>query len=86
MFHYRDHRGGLAESLKTQQTFATRKELVDYLRRDLSKYSFPVRDSDVLVEKYGKMPDTRMNPPWNTHIVVVHNFGPVGFTDGPVEE
>lgn len=77
---YRDHRGGLADSMDTVRKVSSRQELIDYLRRDLSAWKFEFPDEAVKIEPYGY--DARIN--WDTYIVTVEGFGPVGFTNGPL--
>ena len=75
MIKYRDHRGSLAESMKTVQEFKTKTDLIKYLRDSL-----PVQFRDCYLKiKYYSL-DNRIN--WNTHIVTVEGLGVVGFTDG----
>lgn len=76
-FQYRDHRGELAESLKTIQVFNDLKGLINYLRKSLSLYHFQFLDSDVEIDYYCY--DHRIN--WNTYIVTIKNLGVIGFTD-----
>lgn len=40
-------------------------------------------ESRLLVEPYGSGIDERNG--WHTHLVVLEGWGPVGFTDGPVD-
>lgn len=74
MFRYRDHRGTLADSLKTTQHLHS----VD----DIKKHLFRVYgDGEIKVESYGGV-DDRCG--WDTYIVT-HNGNAMGFTDGPVK-
>lgn len=82
MVKYRDHRGGLAESMATQQEFKDRAGLVEYLRQDLAHYGIMVSDADVVIEPYAQ--DDRID--WDTWIVTVKGVGVVGFTDGNFKE
>lgn len=76
-FKYRDHRGGLAESLETTQVFNSLNELIDYLKQSLKEYNFEFLNSDIKIKPYCY--DKRIH--WNTYIVTIKNFGVVGFTD-----
>jgi hypothetical protein len=86
---YREHRGGLAESMATVIELADKAALIKYLRMSFDawnkqvpglEHNFPRIDDDtVKVEKYHY--DERIK--WDTHIVTIEKFGPVGFTDGP---
>jgi len=70
---YRDHRGGLAESMETVREIAP---TIDALAVILK-----VPPSSIRVDPY--MWDHRIN--WDTHIVIVDGH-PAGFTDGPCSE
>lgn len=81
---YRDHRGGLAESLLTVREFSgTRADLIDLLRKNLDEF-FPSHGLDlskITVEPY--YPDERIG--WmRQHIVHLAGYGVFGFTDGPL--
>lgn len=79
---YRDHRGGLAESMETVQEFDTRTELLAYLHKEMGTWGFKFDDSTVRIEPYGDGKDDRIG--WNNlHIVIIEGFGPVGFADLP---
>lgn len=89
---FRQHRGGLQDSLATVVEIADKKALVAYLRALFQHWNkelpgvdcnYPRIDADtVKVEKY--VFDERIN--WDTHIVLVKGYGPIGFTDGPCED
>lgn len=68
---YRDHRGGLADSMKTVREIEPK---IDALAVILT-----VPPSAITVEKYGGY-DDRIG--WDTYMVCVEGR-PVGFTDGP---
>lgn len=79
---YRDHRGGLAESMETLQEFDTRADLITYLQKELATWGHKFEESAVKIEPYGDGKDDRIG--WsNLHIVIVQGFGPVGFADIP---
>lgn len=71
---YRDHRGGLADSLATAVDMQGTKVC-------LAAYLNAPRDR-ITVEKYGHGIDKRCG--WDTYIVAVDGCA-VGFTDGPLE-
>ena len=72
MFLYRDHRGGLAESMQDAREMADFAELKRHLFRVFG-------EGKITVEPYGY--DSRIQ--WNTHIVC-HNGRGVGYTNAPV--
>lgn len=79
---FREHRGGLADSMSTVEEFNTIEQFVEYLT-----HIFPTIDIATLqVNAYGH--DSRIN--WDTHIVTAQVIdwarSPVvlGFTDGPL--
>jgi len=75
---YRDHRGGLGESLATQREVSTWDELVATVRDALRGW-FVFEDSALHVEAYGG-DDDRIG--WkDVQIVTVDGWGPVGFVE-----
>lgn len=78
MFRYRDHKGGLAESLETTQEFTDRGALLEYLQRTLDRWCKAELDlNKVTIEPYGF--DERIE--WDSHIVHLDGWGVFGFTD-----
>jgi hypothetical protein len=77
---FREHRGGLDESLRTCVEIADRPALVMYIRELLSRYYFVFQPDQLHVEPYAN--DARIGWP-NTHVVTIDGYGVVGFTDGP---
>jgi hypothetical protein len=75
MMRFRSHRGSLADSLETVCEFETFDDLARIVRS-----RFKTGDAPITVKPYTY--DERIK--WDTHIVEVEGFGPVGFTDGPV--
>lgn len=74
---YRQHRGSLADSMETVQPV----ESVDDIRKiedDLREFGYDL--SVIEVKPYGF--DARIG--WDTHIVTVPGYGPLGFTSGPL--
>lgn len=78
---FREHRGGLAESMETVVNLVGRKELVEHTHKLLWLWGVDVRDEDVKVEKYTDNGDARIG--WSeVYIVTLTGYGVVGFTDG----
>lgn len=75
----RQHRGLLADSMKTVVTIEPSMEAL--AAHISSIYGEPVSVEDITVEPYGNQPDERIG--WYTHIVLVKG-APFGFTDGRV--
>ena len=82
MSRFREHRGGLSDSLDTTINVANRGELVDYIQRTLGCWGLDINPEDVEIAPYGY--DSRIN--WDAHIVTVKDYGVFGFTDGPLEK
>lgn len=81
MTRFREHRGGLAESMLTAREISSRSELVAHMRAELSRYGFAFADNAVRIEPYGG-DDERIG--WkDVHIVIVEGYGPFGFIEGP---
>lgn len=77
---FREHRGSLAESMATMVEMPDRSALVAHIAKQLSGWPVAVNDEAITVESYGH--DDRIG--WDAHIVILKDFGPIGFTDGPV--
>lgn len=71
--------GRLKDSLKTVVDLDSRGELLKHVRALLKVHNFEFADSDLIVEKYAHDPRTK----WDTYVVRLNGYGPVGFTDGP---
>lgn len=77
---FREHRGGLDESMATCIEVADRDALVSHIRRQLSQYHYGFEPYLLKVTPYGS--DKRIG--WlDQHIVTIEGYGVVGFTDGP---
>ena len=75
---FREHRGGLDESLKTLKDLPDRAALVAHVRELLSPFQFDFADDELLVLKY--LPDPRIG--WDPqYIVRINRYGVIGFTD-----
>jgi hypothetical protein len=77
---FREHRGGLAESMKTVVTLDDRARLVAYVQDKLRCYCMDVKPEQVHVIPYCY--DDRIG--WDTYIVTVDGYGVFGMTDSPV--
>lgn len=81
MAKFREHRGGLAESLETTVEVETKADLVAHMRSKLSPFGFHFEDADMTIKPYGADPyDSRIG--WNTFIVTIDGYGVAGFTNG----
>jgi hypothetical protein len=78
---YRDHRGGLAESLETMVDLpATRAALIAHLATTWP-FSCGLALDDLTIERYHESGDERIG--WKeVWIVALPGFGVIGFTDG----
>ena len=75
---YRQHRGGLGASLKTQIDIP---RTIEAIASEASLALGRIVDkSEITVSAY--VHDDRIM--WDTHIVEVAGYGVLGFTDGPV--
>ncbi len=72
MFLYRDHKGGLSESMETVQEMDSLSDIRDHLEPTFGP-------GEITVEDYGRDECIK----WDTYIVC-HNGRAVGFTNGPV--
>ncbi len=76
---FREHRGGLAESMETVVNVAHHVALLDHIRKLAKPWPIfpPVTPETVHIKPYGW--DGRIG--WDTHIVVLDGYGVLGFTD-----
>lgn len=80
---FREHRGGLAESMATVVELKDKAALIEHCKKVMEAYMLPAQAiADLTVEPYGGI-DTRIG--WDTHIVTIGCYGVLGFTDGPCE-
>lgn len=78
---YRQHKGGYAESMATVvEIDSTREALLRAVLESLPDLD-QVRPEDIEASPYGA--DRRNG--WDTHLVTVHGYGIVGYTDGPLQ-
>ena len=82
---FREHRGGLAESMETQVVVDGRKGLVAHIQKLLKPFSVDVKDADVAASLYGSSGDGRIG--WEkVYIVSVKGYGVIGFSDSAIEQ
>ncbi len=77
---YREHRGGLSESMETVVEVSDREALLEHIRKVAQAWPTfpPVTTETVHIRPYGW--DERIG--WDTHIVTLDGYGVLGFTDG----
>jgi hypothetical protein len=74
----REHRGYLADSMKTVKDIGpTKADLIAHLKETLKECDVIITPLTVTVEYYGY--DDRIG--WETYIVKIKNWGVYGFTD-----
>jgi hypothetical protein len=79
---FREHRGGLAESMQTVVEVEDFNALLDHLHKLAEPWqpNVPPMNADTVhVEPYGGV-DERIG--WDTYIVTLKGYGVLGFTDG----
>ncbi|MEN5103800.1 hypothetical protein [Brucella anthropi] len=73
---FRFHRGSLADSMKTVKEVQNRDDLIALITDEVD-----LKPTDhIHIKPYGY--DKRIG--WDTYMVKVDGFGPVGFLDGPM--
>lgn len=82
MTKFREHRGGLEESMKTVVPMSTMKEIQDFAKEQLSIFKCEFRFSEIEVKFYAY--DKRIG--WDCHIVTMPDYGVLGWTDGMPEK
>ncbi len=86
MTRFREHRGGLADSMETMVELTTMEELKSHVKKLLWQFDVPannLRFDDIQVKPYGChcWPDERIG--WaETWVVTMPGYGVLGFTDG----
>lgn len=73
---FRQHRGGLAESMETVVELNTKEEFGTYMR-NLVKDLLDLDECTLTVTEYTY--DARIG--WNTFLISVEGHGPIGMTD-----
>lgn len=78
---FREHRGGLADSLATVIELETRTQLIEHIENLYAGYVHGYDFTNIEVKPYYMKRDKRCG--WKrTYIVSLPSFGPIGFTDG----
>lgn len=77
---FRHHRGSLKESLETVVELGTKAELVAHLNQILDPHWLSITEADIEIKFYKY--DDRID--WQTYLVRVRDWGPVGFTNSPL--
>ena len=75
---FREHRGGLEESMATVVELNSKKEFCDYVGK-LARRIVPLEECTLSFREYGF--DSRIG--WDTYLVVLDGHGPIGMLDGP---
>jgi hypothetical protein len=76
----REHRGSLAESMKTVRPVRDRDHLIEIICDSLAP-DFLIQPEQIRVEPYGGL-DTRIG--WNTHLISIDGYGVWGMANGPL--
>jgi hypothetical protein len=77
---FREQRGGLADSMKTQVELEDKAHLISHCQKILTASGFSVPDEDITIKLYYSDPDPRIG--WDkTYIVTAKDFGPIGYVD-----
>lgn len=75
---FREHRGQLAESMKTLIELPDKRALINHARLALEPYGFDV--TEIVVHLYLDKPDERIG--WDkTWLITIPGYGVFGFTD-----
>ena len=80
MVEFREHKGMLADSMATVVEIKDKADLIEYIKKMLSKWNFNliIDDETVKVEFYAY--DKRIN--WNAYVITLKGYGVLGFTNG----
>jgi hypothetical protein len=78
----REHRGSLADSMRTVREVAGREELFTVIRETLAPFGVLLQPEQITVKPYGGR-DERIG--WDTHLISVQGYGVWGMADGPIE-
>jgi hypothetical protein len=86
---FREHRGSLADSMKTVVEVRNKEELVEHIRKLFSPYVGDFQFDKIKVEPYGPpytpvVYDQRIG--WHTYLVTMPEYGVIGWTDGPADD
>lgn len=78
---FREHRGGLQESMKTVVDLQDRAGLIEYIRKLLDGWGVTVTDDTVDLVKYNDHGDARIG--WDElYVVTIKWFGVIGWANG----
>jgi hypothetical protein len=77
----REHRGSLAESMRTVRPVRDREHLVAIIRASLAPYGHSVKPEQISIDPYGGL-DTRIG--WDTHLISIEGYGVWGMANGPI--
>lgn len=80
MIRYRNHRGGLEESMYTTRFFNNGEEVKAHIRAALAGWEVDT----AVIEATFYARDKRIDWP-ESWIVTIPNYGVVGWTDGPID-
>lgn len=80
MTKFREHRGQLADAMKTVVEVNSLQELIDHIHQNIMWVDPKAK---ITVTKYGPPGRIDERIGWDTHIVMAGTT-PVGFTDGPL--
>lgn len=81
MIRYRDHRGGLAESMATERQFENGEEVKAHIRRELYPWEVDTSVIDAAFYAVDKRIDWKES--W---IITIPGYGIAGWVDGPIED
>lgn len=78
---FREHRGGLADSMQTEVELVDHDALLAHIRHLLRHYPTAPEVTPETVDIQPYSYDERIG--WTTYIVTLKKYGVVGFTDSP---
>lgn len=81
MIKYRQHSGGLKESMQEIVEIKTKGDLVRILLENYAPYITNITLDNVHIKPYGY--DERID--WDTHVVTIDGVGAVGFTSAMID-
>ena len=83
LVRFRERRHRIEDSLKTLVELNDRAALVEHCRRLIAANRTPPAAVTFSLVPYGLAPDPATGWPC-TYLVMVHGYGPIGYTDAPV--
>lgn len=78
----REHRGSLADSMKTMRTVHGSEELVAVINASLAPFGVTVAPAAIVVMPYGR----DIHTGWDTHLITIVGYGVWGMADGPIDD